>query len=74
MLKQIQEWYNEFMADMRALGRAVKKLATAAGIIGSLLLAFHGHVFTAVAIAGITYFFWRDKKGVDRLVGSAETK
>lgn len=73
MIEKIKAYFRQFMDDLRAASRVLRQLVTAAGIVGSLTLAFTGHIFTAVAIGGLTYFFWRNGRGEDEFVGTART-
>lgn len=71
MIKEIKEWYVRFKSDFKATVRTVKRALTITVIMSAICLAFHGHIFSAVVIGGITYIFWRNKKGQDQLVGTA---
>lgn len=73
MLEEIRQWYRQFKADWKATFRTAKRFLTATVAMGALCLAFHGHVFTAVAMGGLTYLLWRNSKGEDQLVDTIKT-
>jgi hypothetical protein len=47
----------------------IRDKLTTIGILAALVALFTGHIFTAVVIGGLTYFFWKNQDGVDELVG-----
>lgn len=69
MLQKIKDWYAEFKPDLKKMYWNFKKALTSAGIITALVSFFTGHIFSAIAIGGLTYIFWKNSRGIDELVG-----
>lgn len=61
--------------QFRKMVRKLKKgLITAAGVVVTLMALFGGHLFTALVVGGLTYFFWKREDGIDELVGKEKVE
>lgn len=59
----------DMLQKIRYYYAKVKDKLTTAGIIAALTAFFTGHTFTALVVAGVTYFFWRNQDNIDQLIG-----
>lgn len=66
MLQRIRKQYHKLIQKVK------RGLITAVGIVATLMALFGGHIFTAIVVGGLTYYFWKHPDGLDRFVGKAK--
>lgn len=67
--------WEQIQFQFRKLKRKFKRgVMTALGVVTTLMALFGGHLFTAIVVGGLTYFFWKRKDGLDELVGKEKVE